>query len=157
MLQCKNNRKKSLSRKKDQDMFEQKRSAWERMLEENKKQFEQEKQELETLRKTVATYEADREKAVKAACDVLQKSLEKDFSVKTQLREQETKAERDLLQLKLTTTQEENTRLTKDILELKKSLDHVSTELKDVAVRVIDANKPQPTIVTTQKSQEQTV
>ncbi len=134
----------ALARKKDEDLFLQKKSSWERELEDNKKQFAQEKQELETLRKTVATYETDKEKAIKAACDILEKNIMATFTTDKKLRDQEQKSAIEILELKLLNSQSENIKLAKQIEELKNSLETTTKELKDVAVRVIDANKPQP-------------
>lgn len=135
----------SLARKKAEDEFEERKNKWEKELQDRKDEIAKEKQELETLRREVAGFEIEKEKAVKQACSVLQKELSEDYITEKRLREQEVKGEKEILVLKITTLTQENTRQSQEIALLKKSLEEATRQLKDVAVKVIESssNKPQ--------------
>jgi chromosome segregation ATPase len=138
----------SLARKKADDEFLEKKAKWERELEERKEIIAKEKQELELLRKQVAGFEEEKEKAVKEASTSLQKQLQETFNTERKIREQEIKAEKELLAFKITNLTQENTRQANEITALKKSLENATVQLKDVAVKVIESsgNKPQANI-----------
>ena len=142
----------SLARKKAEDEFAEKKAKWERELQERKDEIAREKQELEMLRKQVAGFEEDKSKAVKEANALVQKDLTDGFTAEKKLREQEIKSEKELLILKLTNLTQENLRQSNEITALKKSLEEATSQLKDVAVKVIESssNKAQTPI-----SQEQ--
>lgn len=135
-----------LARKKDEDEFLERKAKWERDLQFRKDEIEKEKQELADLRKQVAGFETQLAKAIKEATDVLRKELTERFVTEKKLREQEVKAEKELLGLKIANLTLENTRLTDEIVMFKKSLEQATAQLKDVAVKVIEssgASKPQ--------------
>jgi len=117
----------SLARKKAEDEFLGKKAKWERELEERKDEIAQEK----------------KEKAVKDASLKLQKELTERFTTERKLREQEVKSEQELLGLKITNFTQENERQANEITTLKKSLEQATTQLKDVAVKVIESSSSQ--------------
>lgn len=127
-------------RREDEDTFTQKKIKWERELAESKEIIEKERQELETLRKQVDGFETEKEKAIKDAIVQIQKTLTDAFANEKKLREQETKAEKELLNLRITNMTQDNTRQTNEIAALKKALEEASTQLKDVAVKVIESS-----------------
>lgn len=135
----------SLARKKAEDEFEERKNKWEKELSARKEDIAEEKQELEMLRKQAAGFEAEKEKAIKEACVLLQKQLQETFATEKKLREQEVKSEQELLALKIANLTSENTRLVNEVVMLKKSLEEATRQLKDVAVKVIESssNKPQ--------------
>lgn len=136
----------SLARKKAEDEFEERKNKWEKELQARKEEIAKEKEELEFLRKQVAGFEEEKEKVVKEASLRLQKELTERFLTEKKLREQEVKSEKELLAFKITNLTSENTRLTNEIVMLKKSLENSTSQLKDVAVKVIEsssASKPQ--------------
>lgn len=135
----------SLVRKKAEDEFLDRKNKWEKELQARKEEISKERQELEMLRKQVAGFEEEKEKAVKQACSVLQKELSEEYATDRKLREQEVKAEKELQALKIINLTSENTRLANEVLMLKKSLEQATAQLKDVAVKVIESssNKPQ--------------
>ncbi len=132
----------SLLRKKAEDEFLEKKTKWERELIERKDEIAKEKQELETLRKQVAGIDEEMQKAVKEATAILQKQLTEQFAGEKKLREQEVKAEKDMLALRIATLTQENTRLSQETSALKRSVDEATRELKDVAVKVIESSNP---------------
>ena len=129
----------TLNHKKAEDEFNEKRIKWERELTEQKETLSAEHKELEELRKAVASFPADKDKAVKEACVALQKEIEEKFAAEKKLREQEVKAERDIFTLKVSSLETENGRQTREIEVLKKAFDQATTQVKDIAVRVIEA------------------
>lgn len=132
-----------LARKKAEDEFLQRKNAWERELAENKDRLANERKELEELRKQVINFDTEKEKAIKTAVAEIQKNMQEKFDMEKKLREQEFKSEKELLALKITNHVQENTRLNQEVTKLQKSLDETTRQLKEVAVRVIDSNRPQ--------------
>ena len=132
----------ALARKKAEDEFAERKAKWERELQERKDEIVKEKQELEMLRKQVGGFEEEKEKAVKDASLKLQKELTERFLTEKKLREQEVKSEQELLALKITNFTQENTRQSQEIAVLKKALENATSQLKDVAVKVIEAGSP---------------
>lgn len=134
-------------RRQEEDLFTEKKSKWEKELALQKEVIETERKELAELRKDVAGFDAEMQKAVKEATALLQKNLTEQFTNERKLREQEVKAEKDLLGLRISNLVQENTRQAKEIEAFKKALEEATAQLKDVAVRVIDsgsnAAKPQ--------------
>lgn len=133
-----------LARRKAEDEFLQRKTKWERELEERKDEIERERQELVALRRQVEGFEGDKEKAVKDATAALQKELGSQFATEKKLREQEVKADKELMALKITTLTQENTRMNHEIEALKKALTDATAQLKDVAVRVIESRSTSP-------------
>lgn len=131
------------ARKAQEDEFTEKKAKWERELELRKEEIAKEKQELEMFRKQVAGFEEEKNKAIKEACALSEKQLQTAFITETKLREQETKSEKELLVLKITNLTQENGRLNNEIISVKKSLEDVTRQLREVAVKVIESSGPQ--------------
>ena len=87
-------------------------------------------------------FETEKEKAVKDTSASLQKDLTTRFETERKLREQEIKGEKALLELRITNLTQEVTRQKIEIETLKQSLASTISQLKEVAVRVIDSAKP---------------
>lgn len=138
----------SLSRKKEQDVWQDKKQKQEKELEERKEEIEKDKQELVLLRRQAATFEQEKEKAVKEAEGALQQSLNDQYAHERKLREQEIKSEKELSSLKIEGLVKENSRLFSEIILLKKSLEDATGQIKEIAVKVIEAGsakgKPLP-------------
>lgn len=128
-----------LARKKAEDESADRKLKWEKELVEKKEVIEKDKQELEVLRKQVAGFEADKEKAVKEACINLQKSLIEKYEIEKKLREQEIKAEKELLSFKIEQLSKENSSQASEITHLQKSLQETSDQVKEIAVKVIES------------------
>lgn len=126
-------------RKISEDEFSNKKNVWDKELTEQKDKIADERKELESLRKIVDGFEAEKEKAIKEAQEVLRLQLNNQFETDKKLREQEFKAERDILNLKLSNLTVENSRQAKEIEELKKALDESTKEVKEIAVKVIES------------------
>ena len=129
-----------LFRKKAEDEFSEKKAKWEKELENRKGEIAKEKEELEFLRNQVDGFEEEKEKAVKDASLKLQRELMERFTAEKKLREQEVKAEQELLALKITNLTSESSRQANEIALLKKSLEQATAQLKDVAVKVIESS-----------------
>lgn len=142
----------ALLRKKAEDEFLEKKAKWERELQLQKDEIVKEKQELEILRKQAAGFEGEKEKAVKEACNLLQKQLQETFAIERKLREQEVKSDQELLSFKITNLASENSRLANEVLAFKKSLEQATAQLKDVAVKVIESSGNKSQINPTQES-----
>lgn len=130
----------NLARKKEEDEFELKKEKWEKELTERKDEIEHDKKELELLRRQVAGFDTEKEKAIKEAVIQLQKELTGKFDTERKLREQEFRAERDLLNFRLESLSSENTKLASEVASLKKSLEDATRQVKDIAVRVIESS-----------------
>lgn len=127
-------------RRAEEDAFLEKKVRFEKELTERKAIIEAEHQEVVELRRQVAGFEQEKEKAVKEATVLLQKNLTDGFTTEKKLHDQETKAEKELLALKITNLIGENTRLNQEVTLLKKSLEETTRQLKDVAVKVIESS-----------------
>lgn len=131
-----------LARQKDQDAFQMKKTQWERELAEKKEELAAEKEELYALRKQVAGFEAEKEKTVKEASLQLQKTLTEKFEIERKMREQEVRAEKEILNLKINNLSLENTKQAKEIENLKRALEEATKQVKDIAVKVIEGRTP---------------
>lgn len=137
----------SLQRKREQDQFQEKKEKWEKELLQRKQELDQEKKELEFLRNQVAGFDLETDRAVKEACNALQRELMSNFTNEKKLRDQEVKAEKELLQLRIENLHSENVRQTKEIEILKRALDESTRQVKEIAVSVIEARKNSTTVV----------
>lgn len=134
-----------LARKKAEDAFAQKQTEWEQSLKQEQDLIKKEREELTLLRKQVADFEEEKAKAVNEALNTLKKDLQENFDHERKLREQEVKAQEELLALKIQNITADNSRQTKEIEELKKALDETTKQIKEIAVKVIEAgNKTTP-------------
>ncbi len=140
-----------LLRKKTEDEFLEKKTKWEKELQERKEEIENDKKELEVLRKQVASFETEKNKAIKEACFVLQKELTDKFETEERIREQEFKAEKELLNLNIENLTSENTKLSSELTTLKKALEEATRQVKDIAVKVIESSNTN--IISTQIAQ----
>jgi hypothetical protein len=129
----------NLARKKAEDEFNDRKFRWEREFQGRIEEIEKDKNELEELRKLVAGFEEKQEKAVKEAEDNLRRGLESQFNTEKKLNDQETKAEKDLLNMRITNLTAENNRQAQEILSLRKALDEASAQVKEIAVKVIES------------------
>lgn len=131
-----------LARKRAEDEFAERKAKWERELSEQKEQLKKEKEELEMLRKQVASFNEEKEKLTKTVTQSIQKELTAEFITERKLREQEVKAEKDLLVMKIANLTSENQRLIQETSRLKNAYDAATREVKDIAVKVIDSRRP---------------
>ncbi len=89
-------------------------------------------------------FEMGKGEAVNQAQEILQKELTFKFETERKSREQEIKAEKDILNLKITNLTSENNRLNSEIESLKKALEEATRQVKEIAVKVIESGtKPQ--------------
>src|SRR3989344_488321 len=126
-------------RKKAEDEFADRKVIWEKELRDQKEAIENDRRELERLRKLVEDFEVEKEKAVEVAKASVQGQLMANFASEKKLREQEFKAEKDVFNLKINTLSSENARLINEIATLKQSLDEATRQLKEVAVKIIES------------------
>lgn len=139
----------SRKRKIEEDAFADKKTNWEKQLKDAQEALQKEKQELEELRKLVAGFDNEKEKAVSVAREILQKELVSKFETERKLKEQENKSEKDILNLKISNFTSESNRLNTEIEVLKKALEEATRQVKDIAVKVIESGtKPQTAEVT---------
>lgn len=128
-----------LIRKKAENDFEEKLNKWEKELAEKKEEIAGDKKELEALRKRVEEFDGEKEEAVETAKDVLEKELNEKFESERQMREQEIKAEKEILNLKLESLTAANNKQAAEIANLQKALNAATAQVKDIAVKVIEA------------------
>lgn len=132
----------SLTRKRAEDEFQDKKLAWEKDLAQRKQQLEDQRVELEQLRKLSDGFSKEEEQAVKEAEELLAKQLTEKFNQEKILRDQEVKAEKDLLNMKISNLETDNSRLIKETEVLKRSLDEAARQVKEIAVKVIESGQP---------------
>lgn len=129
-----------LRHKQVEDAFLEKRAGWERELEVRKEELAREKEELQDLRKQVAGFETEKERAIKEACNLLEKTLRESFATEQRIREQEFRAQVEVLNLRIENLTQENTRQAKEIEAIRRSLEDATRQLKDIAVKVIESS-----------------
>lgn len=132
-----------LARKRSQDEFEEKKSSGEKELATQKDQIDSDRKELAELRKQVENFPAEKDKAVKEAVMTAEKSLREQFDQERKLSEQQNKASTDVLNLKIANLETENSRQQKENESLKKTLEDVTTQFREVAVKAIESNRPE--------------
>lgn len=130
-----------------EDEYKDKKIDWDRSLQEQKDVIEKERKELTELRVLAENFEKEQQKAVKEAEELLQKQLTSEFEIEKKIKEQEIKAEKDILNLKLGNLSEENKRLSLEVDNLKKAVDQATSQVKEIALKVIESrsssSKPQ--------------
>lgn len=131
-------------RKQEEDMFADKKANWEKQLKDQQETLDKEKAELLELRKMIDGFEMEKGKAVNQAQEILQKELTSKSETERRSREQEIKAEKDILNLKITNLTAENNRLNSEIANLKRALEEATRQVKDIAVKVIESGTTLP-------------
>lgn len=130
-----------------EDEFKDQKMVWERSLREQKDVIESERKELAELRILAENLEKEQQKAVKEAEEILRKQLTSEFNIERKIKEQEVKAEKDILNLRLGNLSEENKRLSLEVDNLKRAFDQATVQVKEIALKVIEsrgnASKPQ--------------
>ncbi len=127
-------------RRQAEDEFAERKAKWEKELAGRKEEIENQKEELEALRKQVGGFEAEKEKVIKETSLVIEKRLQDMFAAEKKLREQEIKAEKEVFDLRITNLSNENARQAKEIVEIKQALENATRQLKDIAVKVIESS-----------------
>lgn len=134
----------SRKHRKAEDEFNDQKTAWEKHLKDQKELIENERKELDQLRKLAANFDNEKTKAIKEAQTALEKELLQQFENEKKLKEQETKTEKEILNLRISALASENSRQANEILALKKALDISTAQLKDVAIKVIESRTNTP-------------
>ena len=129
--------------KQAEDEFTDRRVLWEKQLTEQRQAIELERKEVAELRKTVAVFPDEKDKAIKQAVIDTQKQITEKYDFDKKLSSQEHKSEIDLLHLKISNLTADNSRLQTELEIAKKTLTETNQQVKDIAVRVIDSHKPQ--------------
>ena len=132
-----------LAKKRTEDELADKKARLEKDLADRGQEIEQDKKQLSELQKLVESFTVEKDKAVKEAVTLAQKELSEKFETEKKLRDQETKSEKEILTLKISSMDQETSRQSKEIEILKKSLEEATRQLKDIAVQVIQSNRPE--------------
>lgn len=132
-----------------EDEFKDKKADWDRYLQEQKDVIEKERKELVQLRALAENFEKEQQKAVDDAKEILRQSLTSEFGTERKIKEQEIKAEKDILNLKIGNLSEENKRLSLEVDNLKKAIDQATSQVKEIALKVIESrsNSAKPQVV----------
>ncbi|TSC85762.1 MAG: hypothetical protein G01um10147_1106 [Microgenomates group bacterium Gr01-1014_7] len=132
----------TLDRKRAEDEFEDKKLAWEKDLAQRKDELEAQRRELDELRKLVSDFDNQKEKAVIEAKTQIGKQLTDQFDQERKLKEQEVKADKEILGLKIANLEGENSRLVKEMEAVKRLFDEANRQVKEIAVKVIESGQP---------------
>lgn len=128
-----------MARRRAEEAFNDKLRSWEKDFEERKNELAQEKKELEDLRKKASGFEAEKVRAAEEAIKAAEKTLNERFETEKVIREQEYKAEKDILNLRIANLTAENQRQLSEITALRKALDEANRQVKEIAVKVIES------------------
>ncbi len=126
-------------RKQVEDEFSDKKTTWEKQLKDQRETLEKDRLELENLRKLTSSFDEVKEKAVEEAQAILQKELTISFGTEQKLKDQEFKAKEEILDLKISNLVSENIRQKNELEALKKAFEDATTQVKDIAVKVIES------------------
>lgn len=127
------------SRKETEDELADYKATWKKELAVQKEAIEKDKQDLVTLRGQASAFESEKTKAIDEALTILQKQLSEKFGGEAKLREQEAKAEKEVLKLKVANLIDQNSRQSSEIESLKKAFDEATRQVKEIAVKVIES------------------
>ena len=108
-----------------------------------KEQLAAEKKELGELRKLSEEFPTEKEKVIKEAVALAEKTLTEQFGLEKKMFDQQNKAVAEVLNLKIANLEAENSRLIKELEVVKKSLDEVTRQFREVAVKAIESNRPE--------------
>lgn len=128
------------SHKRAGDEFLDQKDAWQKELSVRKDEIEGDKKELLELREQIENFDNQKAEAVRLAQATLKEELIGKFESERKLREQEFKSEKEFLNFKVATLSTENSKQITEISTLKKALEEATRQLKEIAVRVIDAS-----------------
>lgn len=128
------------SHKRAEDDFLDQKAAWHKELTVRKEEIERDKKELLELRKQIENFDNQKAEAVRLAEATLKEELTGEFESERKLREQEFKSEKEILNLRIAVLSTENSKQASEISTLKKTLEEATRQLKEIAVRVIDAS-----------------
>ena len=134
------------NRKRGQDEFTDQKLDWQKELLSRKEEIEKDKRELVELRKSVEDFDRQTSQAAQSAQNQLREELTQKFETDKKLTDQQFKSEKEILILKIENLAAQNSQQTAEIKSLKESLDDATRQLKEIAVRVIDASSPQAKI-----------
>lgn len=105
-------------------------------------------QELNELRKLVASFDEEKDKAVRITQEAITKELNERYEFEKRIRDQEFKSQLEVLNLRLNNALTENSRQAKEVEALKKALDEATRQVKEIAVKVIESGSSQLKSVT---------
>lgn len=132
-----------LNRKRERDSYDWELSRTRKKIEDEltdkKEEFEKDRQELLALRGRVATFDSEIAKSVRDAQDALREEITLQFANEKKLKDQENKAEKDLLSIRVANLADLTARQSKEIEALKKALDEATRQVKEIAVKVIES------------------
>ncbi len=113
--------------------------AWEKYLQEQKEVVEKDRKELADLRVLAENFDKEKQQTIEEAEEVLRKQLTAEFEIEKKLKGGEIAAEKEILNLKLTSLTEENKRLSQEVEVLKRGLDQSTAQVKEIALKVIES------------------
>jgi hypothetical protein len=147
-----------ISRKKETDLYEEKRQKLEKELVEKKAAFEKEFAERETkvkeaetelneLRTKAAAFPAELEKAVSSAIKTTTEKLETTFRFEKELKEKETTGELKLKDQIIETLKNKIKDMEASLKELSQKTATAEANVKDIAIKAIESSSTKPYII----------
>ena len=132
---------KSLRVKRDKDVFEDEKRTWERDLQVKKQIQIQLEADVVDLRKKVAQFSNEIDKAVKDAVDEAVAQERKEAQIRENFAKQEWDTKQQISTLKITSLEQTVKMQMTEIEELKRQLEKATQQVKDIAVAVIEGVK----------------
>lgn len=140
---------KKLQRQRDLEAWEEeKRKREQRLAAEQEKQAQKDK-ELEELRKEVAQFPAQLDKAVKEAVAKTVMEERKEAQVRANFAKQDADTNAQIASLKISSLEKTVKEQREEIAELKRQLEKATQQVKDIAVTVIEGPRKETTDIQT--------
>ena len=113
-----------------------------RALEQRKDSLKQQEDEFASLRKQVDAFPKQLEQAVKAAVDDARVEEQANAKVARDLSEKQVEGERAISKLRIETLEKTVKEQAEEVRSLKSQLERATTQVKDIAVSVIESKRP---------------
>lgn len=126
-------------RRDEQETYDHKVGERETAIANREAELTKREQTVDELTKQVGAFPSQLEAGVKAAKEDVTKTLKADHAIELKDIKQQAEHEKSILNLKLQTAESAITAQTKQVAELQRQLDISSTQLKEMAVTVIQA------------------
>lgn len=117
------------------------KQRWQQKLEEEKNSYQEKLTELEGLKKQIAQFPQEKDKAIAESVGKALAEIRKQFETEKSFAKQERDGEVKITGLKISQLENTVKQQSEEITALKKQLDEATRQVKDIAVAVIESKK----------------
>ncbi len=139
-----------IKRQQDEETYKTKRKIVEEELATRALELKQKEEEFVSLNQTVKVLEKKLETEIIKVRTETTREITRELETKYNLEKKETEGERKLSQLTISNLQKTITAQEAEIMDLKTKLDRATAQIKDIAISVIEVQKPTTAVVANQ-------